>query len=224
MFTSILESVSSGLTITDAVMCTAASLVFGFIIAFTYMHSGKYTKSFVLSLVMMPALVQVVIMMVNGNLGTGVAVMGAFSLVRYRSLPGSSREISTIFFAMAIGLTTGMGYITFAAVTTVILCLAMMLLSKSSFGCDGRPDKELRITIPESLDYTEVFDDIFEKYTDGASLEKVKTTNLGSMFNLVYHIDMKDEKQEKAMIDEIRCRNGNLTVMCSKVQASKDEL
>jgi uncharacterized membrane protein YhiD involved in acid resistance len=163
-------------------------------------------------------------MMVNGNLGTGVAVMGAFSLVRFRSLPGSSKEISAIFFAMAVGLSTGMGYISFAAVMTIILSLTLLLLSKTSFGGGETSSKELKITIPENLNYADVFDDLFEKYTKSAVLEKVKTTNLGSMFDLHYRIELNDESEEKAFIDEIRCRNGNLTVACNKSQTTKDEL
>jgi uncharacterized membrane protein YhiD involved in acid resistance len=224
MFTSILSTAASSLTISNALVCTIASLILGLLISITYMNSGPYSKNFVVSLVMLPALVQIVIMMVNGNLGTGVAVMGAFSLVRFRSLPGSSKEISTIFFAMAVGLSTGMGYISFAVVITIILSLALLLLSKTSFGGGETSTKELKITIPENLNYTNVFDDLFEKYTKSAVLEKVKTTNLGSMFDLHYHIELKNEFEEKEFIDELRCRNGNLTISCNKSQTSKDEL
>jgi uncharacterized membrane protein YhiD involved in acid resistance len=224
MFTSILSTAASSLTISNALACTIASLILGLLISITYMNSGPYSKNFVVSLVMLPALVQIVIMMVNGNLGTGVAVMGAFSLVRFRSLPGSSKEISTIFFAMAVGLSTGMGYISFAVVITIILSLALLLLSKTSFGGGETSTKELKITIPENLNYTNVFDDLFEKYTKSAVLEKVKTTNLGSMFDLHYHIELKNEFEEKEFIDELRCRNGNLTISCNKSQTSKDEL
>jgi uncharacterized membrane protein YhiD involved in acid resistance len=224
MFTSILSTAESSLTISDALIATSASLILGLVVSLTYMNSGSYSKNFVISLVMLPALVQIVIMMVNGNLGTGVAVMGAFSLVRFRSLPGSSKEISTIFFAMAVGLSTGMGYVSFAAVITVILSLALLLLSKTNFGGGETSTKELKVTIPENLNYTAIFDDLFEKYTKSAVLEKVKTTNLGSMFDLHYHIDLKDKSLEKAFIDEIRCRNGNLTISCNESQTTKDEL
>ena len=162
--------------------------------------------------------------MVNGNLGTGVAVLGAFSLIRFRSVPGNAKDIACIFFSMAVGLATGMGYITFAALITVVVSVFYMLLSKTKFGESESPEKELKVIIPENLDYTEIFDDLFTKYTKKSSLEKVKTTNLGSMYELSYHILLKDKKQEKAFIDEIRCRNGNLTVICARAQSIKEEL
>ena len=173
-----------------------------------------------------PALVQVVIMMVNGNLGAGVAVMGAFSLVRFRSFPGSSKEICVVFFAMAIGLATGMGHLAFAVFFTIILSLLLLLLCRSPFGeLHAVPtEKELRITIPEDLDYPHIFDDLFEKYTNRVTLERVKTTNLGSMFELTYHIRLKKAVQEKAFLDDLRCRNGNLTIVCGRISSVKEEL
>jgi uncharacterized membrane protein YhiD involved in acid resistance len=201
------------------------AIIMGVVIAFTYMKSESYTKNFVITLVLLPVLVQTVIMLVNGNLGTGIAVVGAFSLVRFRSIPGSSREISFIFFAMAVGLATGMGFLTFAAIVTVIVCAAFFLLLKTSFGDNTHTnDRKLRITIPENLDYTDVFNDILEKFTKKASLEKVKLTNLGSMFELHYNITLKDVKEEKEFIDEIRCRNGNLTIICCRSQLLQEEL
>lgn len=218
MFTSIIESVTGSLTIEAALICTVVSLVLGGIIAAIYMTQGSYTKSFILTLILLPALVQAVIMVVNGNLGAGVAVMGAFSLVRFRSIPGSSKEISSIFFAMVVGLATGMGYITYAALITVIIGLALFLLSRFSFGEKKNVSKELRVTIPENLDYTDIFDDLFQKYTKTSSLIRVKTTNLGSMYDLYYEIELSDSSKEKEMIDEIRCRNGNLTIVCGRMQ------
>jgi uncharacterized membrane protein YhiD involved in acid resistance len=162
--------------------------------------------------------------MVNGNLGTGVAVLGAFSLIRFRSVPGSSKDICTIFFAMAIGLATGMGYIAFALAVTIVMSLIMFTLAKSPFAENYNNEKELKITIPEDLDYTGVFDDLFTKYTKSAILESVKTTNLGSMFQLKYLVALKDLTLEKAFIDDLRCRNGNLTIVCSKQQSGTGEL
>lgn len=188
------------------------------------MFQGSHSKSFVITLALLPTLVQVVMMMVNGNLGTGVAVMGAFSLVRFRSVPGSSKEILAIFFAMAIGLATGMGYISFAAVVTIVIGAVLLVLGKSRFGEEKGSEHDLRICIPESLDYNEVFDDILKKYTKKTELVKVKTTNMGSMYELTYRIVMEDPKAEKSMIDDIRCRNGNLSVMNAKAQTVRDEL
>lgn len=224
MFASILSTTGGSLTISAAVICTVASIILGLGISLMYMKQGKCSKNFAISLVVLPVLIQVVIMMVNGNLGTGVAVMGAFSLVRFRSVPGSSKEICAVFFAMAIGLATGMGFIAFAVMITVIVGALFLILTKTSFGEQKQGAKELKVTIPETLDYTEVFDDLFAKYTTEASLESVKTTNLGSMFELRYSINLKDEKEEKALIDEMRCRNGNLTIMCSRPQMLKEQL
>lgn len=224
MFTSILSSVEGSLTIQNALLCTLVSLVLGVVIALVYMYQGGYTKSFVMTLVLLPPLVQLVIMMVNGNLGTSVAVLGTFSLVRFRSVPGSSKEIVSIFFAMAVGLATGTGFITFAAMMTVIIGLVLIVLGKTSFGESKYNEKDLRITIAESLDYTNIFDDIFEKYTKKCNLQRVKTTNLGSMYELEYHITLKEVEKEKEMIDEIRCRNGNLTIICGRRQGVPEEL
>lgn len=221
MFSSIIENSSyevSQLTVTDVLTCTLVSLVLGLIIAAVYMFKGTYTKSLIITLVILPVIVQAVIMMVNGNLGAGVAVMGAFSLVRYRSAPGTSKEISAVFLAMAVGLACGMGYLTFAAVMTVIVCLVLVILNVTPIGEADRSVKSLKVVIPESLDYTTVFDDIFAQYCTRSELVKVKTTNLGSMFELSYRIRLKDAKEEKKLIDAIRVRNGNLNVMISQPQ------
>ena len=224
MFTSILTTATETLSITNALACLVVSLILGLAIAFTYMSSKLYTKNFVVTLSLMPILVQIVIMMVNGNLGTGVAVMGAFSLVRFRSVPGSSKEISFIFFSMAVGIATGMGFLTFAAAATAAICLVFLVLYKTSFGDGETNERTMKITIPENLDYSTVFDDLFEKYVKSSQLTKVKTTNLGSMFELQYSVVLKNTAEEKSFIDDIRCRNGNLTIVCSRKQAQNDEL
>mgnify|MGYP000075586569 CR=1 FL=1 len=204
--------------------CTAASLVLGIVIAVIYMYRNTYTKGFVVTLALMPAIVQMVIMLVNGNLGTGVAVMGAFSLVRFRSVPGTAREISSIFLAMAVGLATGMGYIGIAALFVVVIGAADTIFTVSRFGEKQTRERALRITIPESLDYTEVFDDILQSYCKRAELVRVKTIQLGAMLEMTYHVELKEVKQEKHMVDDIRCRNGNLNVIVAKRQAMQNEL
>lgn len=219
MFNSVLNSVTSNLDIPSALLCIGAALIFGVVLAVSYRFQGEYSQSFMLSLILLPAVVAVVIMMVNGDLGVGVAVAGAFTLVRFRSLPGSSKEICFIFLAMATGLACGMGYLTFALLFTAVLCVVFVILSLLKVGETPSSVKSLRVTIPESLDYTGVFDDIFDNYTKKRSLDRVKTTNLGSMFELSYTITLKNAADEKKMIDEIRCRNGNLTVVCGKVQS-----
>lgn len=199
----------------DILLCTVTALVLGLVIAIVFHLQGESSGGFKLSLVVLPMLVQAVIMMVNGNLGTSVAVLGAFSLVRFRSQPGSSKEICGVFFAMAVGLATAMGCIGFACILTVIVCI-VLLAGDKLLGALGSKEKTLRITIPENLDYTEIFDDILGTYTQKASLQSVKTTNMGSMFDLTYTIRLKANVNEKEMIDKIRCKNGNLTVMCGR--------
>lgn len=224
MFTSILSQAEGALSIPTAGICMAAALIMGICIGITYMACGTYTKNFVVTLTMLPVLIQIVILMVNGNLGTGVAVLGAFSLIRFRSVPGTSREIANIFFAMAAGLAAGTGYLTFAAFATAALCIIQIILYKSSFGKEDREEKNLKILIPENLDYEGLFEDIFQNYTKTACLERVRTTNLGSMFELHYQIRLKNGVSEKAMLDEIRCRNGNLTIMCGRYGYGREEL
>ena len=208
----------------NGLLCTVVSVALGVLIAAIYMQQGNYSKNFVVTLAMMPVLVQVVIMMVNGNVGTSVAVLGTFGLVRFRSVPGTSREIANIFFAMAVGLATGMGYLTFSVAMVVVIGGMFLLLGKTSFGERKYNEKDLRITIAEDLDYTDIFEDIFAEYTSKSSLEQVKTTNLGSMYELKYHITLKDAKKEKEMIDQLRCRNGNLTIICGKRSTLQEEL
>lgn len=216
MFTSLLNSTTGSLTISTALLCTGTSLILGFLISAVYHQDGHGSRSFMTSLVLLPILVQMVIMMVNGNLGTSVAVLGTFGLVRFRSAPGTSREICFIFLAMAVGLATGTGYLTFAVFMTLVIGTVVILMNWSRFAERGSAEKELKITIPENLDYTEIFDDIFEKYLKKYSLERVKTTNLGSMIECKYQIVIKDINLEKKMMDELRCRNGNLTILIGR--------
>ncbi|MBQ8326260.1 MAG: DUF4956 domain-containing protein [Lachnospiraceae bacterium] len=227
IFGSVLNLTSNGtttLTIEGAIVCTLASLVMGMVIAFVYMYKNTYRKSFVMTLALLPAIVQIVIMLVNGNLGVGVAVMGAFNLVRFRSIPGSAREIGTIFMAMAIGLTTGMGYIGYGFVFLFILAIANILLTTFSFGEGSLEEKELKITIPENLDYADIFDDLFEKYAKKVSLVQVRTVNMGSMFELKYMVRMKSDVNEKEFIDAIRCRNGNLNISIGRPLVNSAEV
>jgi ABC-type transport system involved in multi-copper enzyme maturation permease subunit len=188
------------------------------------MFHNTYTKSFVVTIVLMPVIVQMVIMLVNGNVGTGVAVMGAFSLVRFRSVAGSAREIAAIFLSMALGIATGMGYLGMAAIAIVVIGLTQILLVLTPFGEKGGGTKELKITIPESLDYSGIFDDLFEKYAKKIELVQVKTTNMGSLFELRYHVNLRDKTQEKAFIDDLRCRNGNLNISCGRIPESREQL
>ena len=220
----LLESVlTTPITAAGFFACTLASLILGAFIAGMSMIRSRYSKSFLITLATLPAIVQVVIMLVNGNVGTGVAVMGAFSLVRFRSVPGSAKEITNLFLAMAVGLATGMGYIGIAAVLTVLLCGLQLLYTLLRFGENRREEKLLKITIPENLDYTGVFDDLFTAYTTGAQLLRVKTTNLGSLFQLHYRLILRDPAKEKAFLDELRCRNGNLDILLARADAMDED-
>lgn len=201
----------------DFLLCLGVSLVLGLVMALSYMYRTRYSRSFVVTLALLPSVVCVVIMLVNGNVGTGVAVAGAFSLVRFRSVPGTAKDICTLFLAMGAGLIAGMGYLAYAALFTLVMCAAFLLYSRIDLGAErnAKSDKVLSVTIPEDLDYTEIFDDIFEKYTRSHELVRVKTTNMGSMFRLTYHVTLADVAKEKEMIDALRCRNGNLEISIS---------
>lgn len=194
---------------------TVASIIAGLGVAFMYMYKNHYRKDFVVTLAILPLIVQLVIMLVNGNLGAGVAVMGAFSLVRFRSIPGTAKDIASIFCAMALGLATGMGYISVAAVFLVCIILFNMILLKTNFGEEKGMAKQLKITIPEDLNYMDIFDDLMVKYTKEYQLTQVKTTNMGSLYELTYAIRLKADANEKEFIDELRCRNGNLRIVSS---------
>lgn len=214
------------IAVSDFMICIVCSLIIGFVIAAMYMYKSTYSKSFIVTLAMLPAVVCVVIMMVNGNIGAGVAVAGAFSLVRFRSVPGTAKEIGVLFMAMGAGLIMGMGYIAYAFLFVIILGLVNMLYAQLDFGAKKQKalHKTLRITIPEDLDYTDVFDDIFDRYTEKSELVNVKTTNMGSLFKLTYNLTFKIENTEKAFIDEIRCRNGNLEITISNQETAVAEL
>lgn len=212
MFSSILGGT---LTISNFAICLSVALALGFIVSLMHMKTTKSNKNFVTTLFVLPALVTTVILLVNGNLGTSVAVLGAFSLVRFRSIPGNSKEILSVFFAMAIGLAVGVGYIGFAAIFTIAISLIVALLSIFNFGQSTRNTKMLKILIPEDLDYTEVFNDIFNDYVDSSDMVSAKTVNMGSIFELTYRVDLKKNINEKEFIDKLRVRNGNLKISLS---------
>lgn len=213
MFETIFNPIyTTNFTFTSYIICTLTSLVLGLIIAVSSGFKSRQSRSFLLSLLLLPAIVQTVIMLVNGSVGTGIAVMGAFSLVRFRSVPGSAKEIVSIFLAMATGLATAMGYVALAGMFVIIVCAVMVASNFIKIGERDDMFRELRITIPEDLNYAHSFDDIFENYTQSAKLLTVKTTNMGSLYKLVYRIKINDEDSVQKFIDELRCRNGNLEI------------
>ena len=206
----------SELTLVSFLICTAVSLLLGVGTALVSMYRSRTTQSFAVTLAILPAVVQLVIMLVNGNLGAGVAVAGAFGLVRFRSAPGTAKEIGALFLAMAIDLATGMGYVWLAV-------MAFVIVSAVNFGGADEHKRVLRITIPESLDYDGLFDNLFEKYTKSCVLERVKTSNMGTLYELTYRVTLPDDHAPKAFLDELRCRNGNLNITCGR-EATKDAL
>lgn len=210
----------------DFLLCLGCALALGLLMAISYMFKTRYTKSFVVTLALLPAVVCVVIMMVNGNVGAGVAVAGAFSLVRFRSVPGTAREICALFLAMGAGLIAGMGYLGFAALFTIVMSAMFLLYNSLSLGSkkNSATYKTLNITIPEDLDYSGVFDKVFREFTFSYELVRVKTTNMGSMFRLTYNIVLADAAREKELIDQLRCRNGNLEITVSKQETAVAEL
>lgn len=215
---------SSTFTLETFLICTVTSLILGAVLAWVHGRFNNSSKGFVMTLAMLPVVVQMVILLVNGNLGTGVAVMGAFSLIRFRSVPGSAKEISSLFTSMAIGLATGTGYITAAVIFAVIVGLVSILYNTTGFGEPRTQEKELKITVPEGVDYMTVFNDIFREYTKKADLLRAKTSNMGSLYKLQYQIILKDPAKEKAFMDELRCRNGNLDISCGRITTNGEEL
>ena len=211
-------------TVGSLLLCTACSLIFGLSVAGVYMFRNQYSKSLAATLVFIPATVQIVIMLTSGNIGAGVATAGAFNLVRFRSIPGKARDIGCLFFAMALGLVTGMGYLLYALIFVVLIGCFSMLLTHVRFGQGEIDTRILRITIPENLDYDGLFNDVFAKYTQSAELDRVKTSNMGSLYELTYSVRLKSSSMPKEFIDELRCRNGNLNILISREHNSGEEL
>ena len=200
------------------------ALVLGLVVAKVYQYKTVYSKSFVMSLALLPALIAVVIFLVNGSLGAGVAVMGAFSLIRFRSAPGGAKELVSIFLAMTIGIAIGMGYLVFAGAFTLIMSVAIILLETINFGQMKHSIRQLTIVIPESLDYESIFDDIFDKATNHLELASVKTSDMGSLFKLKYIIQLNGKMTEKELMDALRTRNGNLEIAISRFITKENEL
>ena len=225
LFQGIFEQTTAEILVGQFLLCIAVSLIIGIFLAAIY-SANRCSKSFVITLALLPAVVCTVIMMVNGNVGAGVAVAGAFSLVRFRSVPGTARDIGTLFLAMAAGLITGMGYLGYAILFSVVLGTTMHILNRFAFRkkLAENAEKVLRITIPEDLNYGDVFEDIFAQYTSHWEVVSVKTTNMGSLFKLQYLITLRDGTKEKEFIDALRCRNGNLEIAISRQEVNPYEL
>lgn len=217
-----LNSMISGeLNAATFLLCSAVSLLLGVGTALVSMFRSKSIANFAVTVAVLPVVVQTVIMLVNGNLGAGVAVAGAFGLVRFRSAQGSAREIGAIFLAMALGLASGMGYLALAGILFALVSAVTLLLSALRFGERNAQERILRITIPENLDYDGLFDDLLDEYTASYALDKVKTSGMGTLYELEYRITLKGNAAPKAFLDAVRCRNGNLNVSCGRENRSE---
>ena len=224
MFNSILTTTTGALSVSSALICMGLAVVLGIVISAVHTITSRSNKNFAITLAVLPAIVQVVIMLVNGNLGTSVAVAGAFALVRFRSMPGNSKEIVSVFFSMAIGLALGMGYAVFAVYATLAISLILLILSKTKFGCTRDQEKRLKVTIPEDVDYNEELSGILKNYTSRYNVERIRTINLGSMYEIIYNIVLKDKVNEKNMLDELRVKNGNLNISLNTIEEGVTEL
>ena len=214
--------IEGALTLEDYLICTAVAFVCGIIVTFAASYKSKLTKSFAMSLVMLAPIIETVILMVNGNIGTGIAVAGAFSLVRFRSVAGRAREITLIFLVMTAGLACAAGYVAIAILFSIILCVALIILARLPMRSER--ELELRITIPETLNFSEAFEDLFSQYTKRHQLACVKTSNMRSLYKLLYKIELKDSGTSKEFIDQLRCRNGNLEITLADTSERNEEL
>jgi len=218
---------TEGIDLKSALICTLVALLMGIVISIIYLVSNKkkdISSNMAISLVLLPGIVAVVIMLIGSNVARAFSMAGAFALVRFRSVPGDSKDIATVFYAMSAGLAAGLGYVWFAVIFTFIIGIIYFILNVTDFGMVKTNEKVLRVTIPENLNYNGAFDDLFEKFSDKNELTKVKTTNMGSLFELTYNIELKDDVDEKEFIDELRCRNGNLNIILCKAQTFEAQL
>ena len=213
MFNSV---ISTTMTLSAFLKCIIAALIMGLLIAAVFSVRTRHTASLVMAYAIVPPIVTIIIMLVNGNIGAGLAVAGTFALVRFRSVPGTAKEITGLLLATAVGLACGMGYIGIAAIFFVIIAVTVLVLTLLGFGENKSGVRQLKITIPENLDYEGLFDDLFEQYTTRYELVKVKTTNMGTLYELTYIINLKKSEVSKQFIDDIRCRNGNLNIICGR--------
>ena len=222
MLNSILNT--SSLNLVPVLACLCLALVLGTVAALIYMRTGKYTQSFVITLSILPLITASVILVVNGNLGAGLAVAGAFSLIRFRSAQGTAREILAVFLSMALGLCLGGGYVAIACILLFAYAIMILLLNQLHFGEEKVYDRQLKISVPESLDYTNMFDDILSSHTKAYTLEKVRTAEMGSIYELTYHVTLQTEIPSRSMLDDIRTRNGNLPVSIGRVTTGVSDL
>ena len=222
MFNSLFDTAATGLDIKTALICAGASLLLGLAIAITHMKTSQTTKGFLTTLAVLPLLVMAVMIMINGNLGTSIAILGAFSLIRFRSIQGHAKDLLSVFFAMMVGLALGMGHLLFAAVITAIGIIAIVFFSYTHILEPDAKARVLKVVIPEDLDYDDVFAETFKKYTSRAKLIETKTMNMGSLYRLTYDVKLRQGIKEKEFLDEIRVKNCNLKVLLSEPCLEED--
>lgn len=198
------------------IICILCAMILGVLSSLLFTRFTRHSASLAISLAVLPSIVTLVIMMVNGNIGAGLAVAGSFALVRFRSLPGTAKEVSGVFLCVSIGLACGMGYVGVAVLFFVMMSIFIIILEKCHFGYSRLAERVLKITIPEDLDYDGLFDDLLRQYTLRWELIRVRTTNMGTLLELTYSVNLKDPRISKSFIDELRCRNGNLNIICGR--------
>ena len=208
--------IGTSISLASFLICILSAIVLGILSAIVFSINSKYTSSWKISIALLPAVVAIVIMMVNGNIGAGLAVAGTFALVRFRSMPGSAKEVTGLFFAVSLGLICGMGYIGIAVIFFVIMAVAVLVLSRLHFGEKDSAIRTLKVVIPETLDYDTIFDDVFEKYLKHCETIKIRTTNMGTLYELTYEVILKDNEKSREFIDELRTRNGNLNIILAR--------
>ena len=203
-------------TLFNALFIIISSIVLGLIISLAYMKTHKkegYATGFTITLIMLPVIIAIIILLVGNNVARAFSLAGAFSIIRFRSAPGDPKDITYVFFTLAVGLTCGMGYIGYAVIFTTILCAVMAILELTKFATPKNKNMQLKITIPEDLNYEDAFEDILNKYTDSFYIEKIRTRDFGALFELNYKVQLKPDVNQKKFIDELRCRNGNLNIV-----------
>jgi len=213
--TIISSTTGESFTLINTLTIILSSIILGLVISLVYIKTNKkngYSSNFPITLIMLPVIIAIIILLVGSNIATAFSLAGAFSIIRFRSAPGDPRDIAYVFFTLAVGLTCGMGYIGYAIIFTVILCTLMFILDLTKFGMSKTKLVQLKITVPEDLNYEDAFEEILSNYTNSWRIENIKTRDFGSLFELTYKINLKEDINQKKFLDYLRCRNGNLNI------------
>lgn len=213
--TIISSTTGESFTLTNSLLVIVTSIILGLLISVVYIktnNNSNHNSGFITTLVMLPVIISIIILLVGNNVARAFSLAGAFSIIRFRSAPGQPKDIAYVFFTLAIGLTCGMGYITYAVLFTIILSAVMVGLHLTKFAEQKSKTMQLKITVPEDLNFEGVFEEVLENYTASYNIEKIRTRDFGSLFELTYLINLKPEVNQKSFIDELRCRNGNLNI------------